>query len=237
MTSNDPGRKPATSDDGSGVDDTQVLKYLRAHPDFLVRHPELLEVLEVPSRFSHEKGVVDLQAEALKRLKARKDDLIDTSRTNMSVQMATHEAVLALLDAEDLDGLVQVVQDEVPLLLDLDLAAMALESGGLNAVDYGDHGVPVLLPEGEVARRLGKEEVILLDNLQPGDTLFGASRDMIRSAALARLFGSDTMPEGLLVLGSREPDAFQTGQGVELITFLARVTEVSLERWLDTSIA
>ena len=215
------------------MDAQGVLDYLRKNPDFFVHNPELLEVLELPARYSGEQ-IVDLQHEALKRLRAKQDVLVDNSRSNMSVQMATHEAILAMLEARTLDEFIGIIQDEIPILLDIDMAAVALE-GAVETIDISSEGMPVLLPTGEVQKRLGDEDVNLIASVQAGDSLFGAARDLVKSVAIARLYPSEAMPAGLLILGAREENTFHPHQGSDLITFMARVAEILVEKWLESS--
>jgi len=228
MTSNN--RDSKVSNELSNQD---VVDYLRKHPDFFVQNPMLLEVLDLPARYSGE-HIVDLQHEALKRLRAKQDILVDNSRSNMSVQLATHEAVLAMLEARSLDELIGIVQDEIPILLDIDMAAIALE-GAVESIDVSAEGMPVLLPMGEVQKRLGDDDVLLLANVQSGDNLFGAASELVRSVALARLYPSEVMPAGLMILGARDEATFHPQQGTELITFMARCAEILVEKWLTQS--
>jgi uncharacterized protein len=215
------------------MDASAVIKYLRKNPDFFVQNPSLLEVLELPARYSGEQ-IIDLQHEALKRLRAKQDVMVDTSRSNMSVQMATHEAILAMLEARSLDEFIGIIQDEVPILLDIDMAAVALE-GAVDSIDMSADGMPVLLPTGEVEKRLGDDDVSLMANVETGDPIFGAARDLVNSVAIARLYPSDVMPAGLLILGARDENTFNPHQGTELITFMARVAEILIEKYLENS--
>ena len=80
----------------------QVIAYLRRHPDFLYRHPELLDLQAPPARHS-DGTVVDLQhfmVERLRndisRLRANQDEIIANSRDNLGTQERIHKAVLAL---------------------------------------------------------------------------------------------------------------------------------------------
>lgn len=227
----------STNEEGStltpDLSDQEVADFLRKRPDFFVRNPQLVEILELPARYSGE-SIVDLQHEALKRLRAKQDVLVDNSRTNMSVQLATHEAVLAMLEARSLDEFIGIVQDEVPILLDVDMAALALE-GAVETIDMSAEGMPVLLPTGEVQARLGDDDVMLLGDVEKGDPLFGAARDLVKSVAVARLYPSEMMPPGLLVLGARDKNTFHPQQGTELVTFMARVSEILMEKWLELS--
>ena len=51
-----------------------VAAYLAAHPDFFLRHPALLDALQIPPRQSAA-GVVDMQAAMVKRLRGDIDKL------------------------------------------------------------------------------------------------------------------------------------------------------------------
>lgn len=215
------------------LDNQTVVDYLRKNPDFLIHNMDILEVLELPQRFCGEQ-IVDLQHEALKRLRMKQDMLVDNSRSNMSVQLATHEAILSMLEARTLDEFIGIVQDEVPILLDIDMAAVALE-GAVKAINVSTEGLPVLLPLGEVQKRLGDKDVELISQIEPGDELFGETRDLVRSVAIARLYHTEVMPAGLLILGSRIDDTFNAQQGTELITFMARVAEILVEKWLESA--
>lgn len=215
------------------IADEDLVRLLRKRPDFLIEHPDLLDSMNLPARFDGNQ-VVDFQHEALKRLRAKQDRMVDNSRSNMSVQLSTHEAVLAMLEARSLDELIGIIQDEVPILLDIDMAAVALE-GAVEAIDMSAEGMPVLLPIGEVQSRLEDDDVRLYADIESGDDLFGAMRDLVQSVALARLYPSDVMPSGLMILGSRDEGAFHPAQGTELITFMARVVEILVEKWLEES--
>ena len=65
----------------------RVADYLKSHPDFLVEHPDLLEVMTPPRRAAG--NVVDFQHAMVQRLKAEneklqaaQDYLVNTARAN-----------------------------------------------------------------------------------------------------------------------------------------------------------
>ena len=97
--------KPAPTE---GLTGNQVLDYLRRHPDFLARHPELFGE-DAPE------GVVDLRQVLLKRLQdevrnvnGEYAELVATSRANLSGQARIHAAVLALLAAKSFEHLIEI---------------------------------------------------------------------------------------------------------------------------------
>ncbi len=219
----------------------QVVDYLRRNPDFLVNNTDLLKDLTPPAKWTGE-GVVDMQQFVLQQLRGEIDnlretasDVIETSRTNMSVQTRTHAAVLALLSASDFHELLGVVVDDLPLLLDVDASVLAFEPSAepidmLRSPDIGK------LPEGTVDALVDPDrDVTLVNNLKDEGVVFGGSNAPIRSAAFARLYPGAGTPAGLFALGSRDAEAFHPQQGAELLGFMARVCERCVHIWLDRS--
>jgi hypothetical protein len=236
----DDARQTATADRGKGrVTAAQVADYLRQHPEFLARHPDLLDIQIVPGRRKAE-GVVDLQqfmVERLRRdvqrLKADQDDILTNSRDNLSTQDRIHKAVLALLGAQSIAHFVEIIASDLAMLLDVDAAALCLET-----IDDAPVKLPVdglqLLPAGTVDRLLGADRAALLrDDTVGNPEIFEAGAGLVRSDALIRLKIGDGMPPGLLAFGTRHPGYFDPGQGTDLLHFLARIVEHCIRAWLE----
>ena len=167
-------------------------------------------------------------------LDAATQDVIETSRTNMSVQQRTHAAVLALLAAEGLDPLFHLVTEELPLVLGVDAMTIGFEPAFPPMTRLIAPDVHSLTP-GTVDRLLGEGgDISLRKDMADDGTVFGPAADLVRSAALVRIQPGGEAPVGLFAIGAREPDVFQPRQGTELVAFLARVVERCVERWLAT---
>lgn len=220
--------------------DAQVAAYLRSHGDFLLRHPDLVLSLSPPSRWPDVDGVVDMQVFMIERLKEEVDrikgaaeDLIHTSRFNLSTQNRTHEAVLTLMSADDLGALAQAVAEDLPPMLDVDVATLCFEETDRPLPALAVPGV-LRIPPGSVERTMGgPDRDCALNEELPGDPLmFGDGAGLVASSALVRLSPGGICPDGLLALGSRHDRTFHAGQGTELITFLARVLDLCTKRFL-----
>lgn len=229
--------------DGAVIIDTlpsedQVIAYLRRNSDFLFRHPELLLVLSPPSRWTSADGVIDMQVfiidrlrDELEQVKGAAEHIIHTSRSNLSTQARTHQAVVALLEATDVPSLARAVAEDLPQFLDVDIANLcfepptsaALTASGIRRLETGD-----------VTRLLGGEDRdCALNDEMPGDPLlFGEGANLVQSSAIVRLMTDDTCPVGVIALGSRHGQTFHTGQGTELLSFLAHVIGACLSRFL-----
>lgn len=217
----------------------EVAAYLRSHPDFLARRPELLTGLELPSA-ERADGAIDLQRYLLERLRGEVERLrseqaalIGASRDNLSGQSRIHRAVLALLDAPSFEHFIQAVTGDLAPILAIDVVTLSVESADAGPRDGAPAGIR-LLPSGTVDAFIGARRSILLVADEPGDRrIFGGGFGQVRSSALLRITPGGTAPVGLLALGSRHPDTFHPGQGTELLAFLARVLESSIRAWLN----
>jgi uncharacterized protein len=227
----------ATETRGIGAED--VAAYLRKHPDFLAERADLLAVLTPPALRRGE-SVVDMQHFMLQRLrsdlaraKTQQRALIATSRSNLTSQNRIHAAVLAILGATSFEQLLQTVTTDLAVLLDVDVVTIGVESAASAQPRLPLHGIQILR-RGTVDDLLGAERDTLLRADTAGDAaLFGSAAGLVRSQALLRLDVSEHAPVGLLCIGTRRPDKFHPGQGTELLSFLARVTELTIAAWLD----
>lgn len=228
-------RKTETADTTptTPVSDEQVVSYLKEHSNFLLDHPDLLGKLAPPSRFNGG-PVVDLQLHVIARLREEMEHLrgcaehlITTSRSNMSTQTRTHEAALAILEAGSMVGLARVVAEDLPTLLDVDIATIGFEEG-----DQPSPMIPGVrsLARGFLEQTLGAGDVMLRSSTTGDPAIFGDGADLVASCALVRL-GPKDLPNGLLAMGSRNERGFHGGQGTELLGFLARVVEDCIQRW------
>src|SRR5579872_3724829 len=102
-----------------GVGGADVASYLRQHPDFLIEHADLLEVLTPPTLRRGER-VVDMQhfmlerqRAEIERLRAQQRSIVAATRANLASQNRIHGAILALLAAQSFEQLIQIVTGDL----------------------------------------------------------------------------------------------------------------------------
>ncbi len=214
----------------------QVVHYLRQNPEFLLVQPDLLHELAPPPRWTgdtvvdFQRFMVDMLRGEIAGLRDCTSAVIETSRTNMSVQAQTHAAALSLLAAAGMDELIRIIGEDLPILLGVDAATLAFEP--LPAIDAAvtticrleAGGVDMLVGEGRETR--------LIEKLGVDGVPFAAAEPPVRSAALARLTLRGSEAQGLIALGGYEEGLFRPDQGTDLLEFLARIVEVCLHRLL-----
>lgn len=223
----------------SEVTASQVAEYLANNPDFLTRYPKALDNQLPPERQLGD-GVVDFQSAMIARLREdvaghtdRQRELLDTSRTNLSIQARIHECVLALLEARSFEKVIETVATDLTVLLDLDVVTLCIEAeDGTWSGGAADQGLRVI-DAGTVDAIVGTgKDLILRCGVEGQPEAFGEAASLVRSEALVRLEISTATPPALLAFGSRDPEKFHPGQATELIGFLAAVLESVIRGWL-----
>jgi uncharacterized protein len=219
------------------VTEQQVIQYLAAHPDFLVRHPEVLNDL-VPVARDAKDGVLDFQKfqieqlqRSLANIKSMQNDFFTTARDNLLTQQKIHECVLLALEAECSSDLLDIVLTDWPQQLGLAAISFCLETDHAGNTWF-DQELIVNLGSGEVNRLMGSKHNVLLRPLVTADKkIFGGMAPSVRSDAHVRIRLDYSTPPGMLVFGAAQPGSFAPGQSVELIVFLAQVLEANLRLW------
>lgn len=221
------------------ISDDEVASYLRTHPDFLNRYPDLASALTPPTHYKG-KGVLDLQAFLLERLQEvvseggeREAALLEAARSNLVSQGRIHAAVVALLEARGFAELIETVTTDLAARLDVDVAALCIEAAPGESARASATGIRVL-EEGAVDGIIGRgRECLLGTDATDRATLFGAAASLVRTQALVRVRIRGEGPAGLLALGSRDPNRFHAGQGTELLVFLGATLGLSIRGWLS----
>jgi uncharacterized protein YigA (DUF484 family) len=184
-------------------------------------------------------GVMDLQQAMIEKLRGdlditrqRQRELVETSRANMNSQTRIHECVVAMMSATSFEQLIQTVTTDFAVLLDLDVVTLCIEMDGAELGTPRTRGLHVV-PAGTVNRVMGNGRHVLLRSFVEGEPeIYGGGAPLVASDALARISISPKAPPGLIAFGSRSAGKFEAGQAVELLAFLARVTERAIRIWL-----
>jgi uncharacterized protein YigA (DUF484 family) len=181
--------------------------------------------------------VINFEDRAVAKLRAQvaaaeeaNQDLIAFARGHSGAVASIHEAVLAAVEAEGFDHLIHIVTQDWPQILGLDAVAVALFAGdkGMRADASGLQFVDPRV----IQRSVSGFEGVVLRGVERGHPLFGPACDLIRAEALVRLESEPPLPNGLLALGQRGSQGFETRHGSELLVFLGRVLTRCMSRWL-----
>ncbi len=228
-------RPPVDTD--SKLSERDVINWLRDHPDFLKKHPELLDHMTAPKE-NFGKGVADFQHYMVQRLKADRDEvlesareIVENSRANMNSQTRIHRAILMMLEANTFEAFIGTITLDFPSLLDVDIVSLIVETDGDVVPQIHMQGVRAV-PPGTIHLLMKDKPIILEADIQGVDEIYGGGASLVKSQTLMKLHIGDESPAAMIAFGSRDPKAFESTQGTELIAFLGCVTERLFQAWL-----
>jgi uncharacterized protein YigA (DUF484 family) len=221
------------------LDAGAVAAYLRAHPGFLAENLPLYRVLTPPERVhgevlaDHMAAMVRAERAQSVALAERADGVLAAGRAAAGLAARVHEAVLALMTAEDP---AECIAGAFPGLLAVDAASLCVETEAPETAvsplpPAGARPLPLSgarpLPAGTVARLLGGRTVAYRSDVEEAPLLHGEAALLARHDALVRIPGD--VP-ALLALSARELTALDPAQGAGALAFLGRAIAAALDR-------
>jgi len=215
-----------------------------ANPDVLLEDVDVMRALVGANDDAQGGNVVDLRTIAMERLNARFDRLEDTHRTviaaaydNLAGTNQVHRAILRMMDADTFDQFLVDLSTDVADILRVDALRLVLESSDPDALSNDDKTLSVM-PEGFIegyitlGRNMPARQVTLRPFQKVGGSMYGERATYIQSEACLKIdLGADKMP-AMLVMGSEDPQLFNSQQGTDLLAFFAGVFERVARRWL-----
>lgn len=225
---------PETTAPMPELDDETVAEYLRANPDFLRRHEDVLVALDIPHRVGPgtvsliERQVAELR-ERNERLEGKLTELLYTARENERLGSRLQALGRGLLEAESLDGVLALVRDTLLTEFAADEAVVVLidhdattEAGHFLAPDD-----PVAEPFAGIIERAAPVCGRLSDEQK--EALFGEQDDRVASAAVVPLRAGRV--SGLIGLGSHKAGQFTPDMGTHFLEQLGEVVSAGLARY------
>lgn len=202
-----------------------VAAYLKAHPEFFERHPDLVSELWVPHASGHAVSLIERQVGVLRgqlRTERRRfDDLIARARDFEALSARLHVLLLQLIAARDLAQVEAVLRET--LCRQFDTKAVTLKLFPL-ASDSADADPAVAA----FVQFLDRQQALCgpLD-AEHNRVLFGEPGQALGSAALIPVRTDDH--SGVLAIGSQDPERFSADLGTELLDRLGEV--ISQKLW------
>ncbi|MBU0499731.1 MAG: DUF484 family protein [Gammaproteobacteria bacterium] len=202
-----------------------VADYLLENPDFFVRNEDLLSRLRIPHPSGQAVSLLERQVhvlrEQLEGCNLRLHQMIEIARENEILADRIQHLTLALIPCQGLEEMLSALNDELFDHFQADAVELRLFS-------RGELDPPASMPSDKQAV-IAKLKAFLDDgrplcgNLDPSQLafIFGPIADNVRSTALVPLRCNDAY--GILAIGSRSDERFNTGKGT---LFLSRLSEL-----------
>lgn len=210
-----------------------VIAYLKAHPDLLIEHAELLESLELAHASGSAVSLIERQVELLRgrnaRLEARLEKLIETARANEHRADSVLRLARALIRAPSLAAIVASFKHSMREDFAIDDVFI-----GINGSAYKRHdidGVTPLEPNTPLVRIYDNFIRTRLIECGPLDEtraklLFPKSATPIASAAVVPLEKEKYL--GMIALGSHDAERFQPRQGKLFLEMVAELVAAAV---------
>ncbi len=220
-----------TGRDATACDTETIRAFLVSNPDFVREDAELFSLIVETGR---DDGAIDLGTAArdklrheIRQLRALNESIVETARANLATQSQLHMAVLALLEADSLAALDRKMSGRLTGALGIDVCRILIEGHAPLKNAESILGAA----EGFVGDVLG-DHVEMLGPVAPANAhaLYGQQGARVSSQAIVRLDFNGH--DGLMALAARDAHLFQSGQGTELLNFLARAIERMVVQWL-----
>lgn len=218
--------------------EAQLLILLRKNLDILKRHPDLLAELEIPHQAGSASSLIERQVsvlrENLKAAEKRLRQLMDIARDNERLAKSRHRIAVNLLGAHDLDDVTGVVLDELKNELKAEFVSIKLISDNSELAEK--HPGLFVSPK---EKRLSvfstmlkhKNPVCGRCSDEQKDFLFGDQAAEIASAAVIPLVSGADL--GLLGLGGRDAERFQSTMGTDFLSQVGELVSATLAVHLE----
>lgn len=236
MTTQHKTNKPPMDDQ-----EKSVVKYLRDNPDFFERHLDLLADMILPHSEQGAVSLIERQVQILREQKdaARKklNTLVQHAEANEKLSGQINQLILALLDAKDLDDVLDIVQTRLSKDFNADTVVVRLFNTGHPAMtsrpDIVDWSEPVM----GAFEKIIKERRPACGRLKPGqlESLFSDEAGHIGSAALIPLVENENSKAcyGMLAIGSHEQERFRADMGTLFLSQIGKILARVLKRTLE----
>ena len=224
------------SDDKAALKDV-VADYLRKHPDFLTEHPDLLEHVELQHGSGTAVSLIERQVEQLRsaneEVRDRLNRLVGVAAENEQLMSRLHRLTLELMPIDAPGAFFAHLGESLEQEFGIDVLSICLFDSPA-AADAGDDVFAVTREDAALDpfRKLLDDGQALCGRLSESKLgfLFGERAEQVRSTALVPL--GDQGRDGLMALGSADPDRFFPGMGTLFLGLLADVitTRLALSR-------
>ena len=219
------------------ISESEVIKYLHTHPQFFNDRPDLFEAIGISSVDNKVVPLAAKQANSLRKQNAQLNDqlndLIKTAHQNEALAKKMHQLSLSLIGLSQPTDVFNTLYDGLIGNFQVDGVAVRL---------FAESVVPRTRREfvGKESRAKFAEIIESKQprcgkiNQQQRELLFGeAAAEVITSVVIIPLYGPEW--NGIMAIGSKDPERFQAGMGVELLANIGDILSLICQPWLTKS--
>lgn len=241
--SNEPSNteQPSSLDALHNISAQQVRAWLRAHPDFLPAHPELLS--SANASLHDEEVVLDFRGHQIRHLQARVvqlqgrvKHLVDALRQNHSVQQQIHYAALAIIQAETLEDMLELITCDMHRWFGVDVIRLVLETELAeyypDSITHGHDSGLLFMPPPAVHDALASIALYAKDACAHSiiaAAAFHNCQAYAHSAAIIPLLLPLCDRRAYVCIGSKQENFYHPQQSTHLLQFLCDIIQDRLD--------
>ncbi|MBT6278392.1 MAG: DUF484 family protein [Chromatiales bacterium] len=229
MSNNDTG----VALDGGGAE-RNLVRWLRAHPDLFQRHPELVELLDIPHASGSASSLIEYQVRQLRstnlQLQTTLETLVQNARQNEASSAKLHTLALGLLSTESVADSLGVVYASLQDSFSAHASAVRIYAAPpLDEQGCGEFvGVDAPRTADLDACMTASRPMCGLPDSETLWLLFGPRAVEVKSCALVKL--ASVRWRGVLALGARDGKRFAAGSGTVFLQQLGDMVTHALLR-------
>ncbi|MAI28942.1 MAG: DUF484 family protein [Pelagibacteraceae bacterium TMED124] len=204
-----------------------IKKFLSENPSFFIENPNLLKDLQFPSlKKNNSLGnkVVSFKDWLINNLRFEKEDLIENAKYNYLTQKKIHQAVISIINKNDLKEFLNYLNNELPKLFHLEIINIVCTKKELSS-EYN----LIFLEEKEVNKYYRLNNHFIMDAVDDTKVLYKNAKKKIYSNAIFSLNIKSLHFFPLLTFASTDKH-FVSNRAYDLILFLSKIIKFKLEK-------
>ena len=202
-----------------------IEKFLFENPNFFIEQPQVLEGLKFPSlkkKNSFENKVVSFKDWLINNLRFEKKGLIENAKYNYLTQKKIHQAVISIINTNDLKEFFNYLNYELPKLFHLEIVNVVCTNKELSS-KYN----LIFLEEKEVDKTYRLNNHFIMDAVDDETVLYKNVKKKIYSNAIFSLNIKSLRFFPLLIFASTDKH-FVSNKAYDLILFLSKIIQFKL---------
>ncbi|WP_396588003.1 DUF484 family protein [Bermanella sp. R86510] len=210
--------------DEKQLNEKDVAVFLKQHPDFFRKFPELAEQLDVPHETGGAVSLVEFQSKRLRdknnELHERLQQLVENARRNDRLFEQTRRLTLDLLDAQSIEEVEQSLQQSMSAVYGVDHACITLFVPAMSMQTVIEVDM-----QHQLLQHFGRRQAICGQLSDDQMELFFHSGSKVGSLA-ACLLKNDL---GIIALGHRNEDYFKSNMDTLFLDYVAEIVSRRLD--------
>ncbi len=212
-----------------------VARYLRANPDFFQKDESLLSELTLPHPSGEAVSLVERQIQVLRdrnnHMLKRHHLLLDNARENDRLFDKSKRLVLSLLEARDLDDLIDALYFSFSKEFKIEFYRLILFGNPQSIQTSAARVENIHKAKDILGKRLSASRAVIGGvNLKERDFLFDNDADRIGSAAFSVLSHGKTF--GILAIGNHDENYYQSSMGTLFLSYITEILNRLLPRFI-----